>query len=185
MGRWAEWIAFAIAGAALVLIAGSWNQIEVKGEVNISDLLGVLATVVLTVLVAILGQKRFSEDRAEKELLIETVQDAVASTQAVTAEVTAAYKRQQNDNEATTRLLDDLGADLTALVTLLGEAKHAAAFQTAQKLYRTDFKKLRQAVSGGTFPAQPYSAQAYTAAKYQGDALVVALRRLVFVVNRK
>ena len=185
MARWAEWIAFAIAGAALIVIAGSWRQIEVKGEVNISDLLGVLATVVLTILVAILGQKRFSEDRAEKDLLITTIQDAVSSTQAVTAELSSAYRRRQNDNESTTRLLDDLGTDLNALVTLLGEVKHPAAFETAQLLFRTDYRKLRQAVSGGTFPAQPYSAQAYATAKYQCDALVVALRRLVVVVNRK
>ncbi len=185
MGRWFERFAWVVTGAALGFAVGAWPLVDIEPTVNASDLLGVLATVVLTVLVAILGQKRFSEDRAEKDLLLSAVRDATAAVRGVRSVLDTAYQRGVNDLEATNRTLDELGSALDELRKLLNEAGHARAYEEADDLYRVLFIAFRRSVSGGEFPAAPYRTEVYYQARNESEEIVRRLRHLVFVVNRR
>ncbi len=84
MRRWMQWLGrfgWLLAGAGVGFALGAWGHVNVEPTVNVSDLLEVVATVVLAILVALLGQKRFSEDRAEKDLLIAAVRSSIEAAQ--------------------------------------------------------------------------------------------------------
>ncbi|MEM6782213.1 MAG: hypothetical protein AAF624_00570 [Bacteroidota bacterium] len=183
-GPWLRRLAWAVAGGAVGFALGAWDRIDVGAEVSVTDVLDVAATIVLTILVALLGQKRFSEDRAEKDLLIATTRASVEAARHALGVLRVSHQQQKPDLEATNQSLDDLGAALLELRTMLSEAGHNEAFAEADAVYHKLFPALRRSMSGGDFPA-PYSAEVYYQGKGQADELVRRLRKLVFVINRR
>lgn len=175
----------ALVGLGIGYVLGTWGQVSVASEVNLTDLLTLLATIVLTVLVAIIGQKRFGEDRAEKDLLIGVDRAALDRLHDVHAVFRAGYYGADRDLDRTTEALDALAAELAELVNLLDEAGHDDAFRTAQQLYAADLITLRRLVSGGGFPAEPYPRETFDAEAALVNRMEAALRRLVFTINRR
>ena len=175
----------ALVGLAAGFLLGAWDRFTVAPEVNITDLLTLVATVVLTVLVAIVAQKRFGEDRAEKDLLIGVNQASLDRLREVHSVFRAAYYTGKPDLDATTQALDALAATLSELAALLDSADHRSAFPEAQTLSTTDLFALRRLTSGGGFPAEPYPQETFDAEAQLVRDMEERLRRLVFTINRR
>lgn len=182
--RWLARLGWILLGVIIGALAGSWDEIRFESTVSISDLLQVGATVLLAILVAFLGQKRFSEDRAEKDLLISSIRSASAACHSALGELRVSFAQGKNDLSATTTVLDELGLELIELRNLLNEAGHEEAFQYTTAIYNV-FTRFRRTTSGGSFPAEPYTVETYINAKNEGEEILRGLRRLIFVVNRR
>ena len=177
--------AWAVGAFALGFAAATWGPVSVEPKVNVTDVLEVAAAVVIAILVAIIGQKRHGEDRAEKDLLIGSTREAIASLQEVRQVLERAYKTGQNDLRATTASLETLGLTLSDLAGLLSDADHDDAFGVVRDLNRNEFRSLYRKMSGGAFPSQAYPAEVYVDAKQLVRGMNDALRKLVFTINRK
>lgn len=126
---------------------------DFEREVNLTDLLTLLLTVALTVYVVVWGEKRFGEDRAEKDLLI----DAIGGAREALGEVAGLFKetyqeRALPDQRTMLAALEDLGYTLGDLKGLAEDAGHDRAVQVVASLLEGDYIRIRRALTGGTSP---------------------------------
>lgn len=82
---WSRPVALTVAVAAFVLggFAASTPAFDIDAPLTAGDVLNALMTVLIAIVLGVMFQKNFSEDRVEKDLLIAQGQDIVAAVKEV------------------------------------------------------------------------------------------------------
>jgi hypothetical protein len=179
-------LVFAAAGASIWLAHKQLWGLKLNGEIKPIE----VATLAFTVVIAILLQFYFLEtadnDRAEKDLLIKNVNDALEKLRECRDTFQRTYESHSITSAEESSIksqIRSLGHAIDALDVSLGksECKH---LQTNCQLMAAMLLRYKAALTGGDFPSKPYPSETYTDHQKIYREMDVALQELIFSINR-
>lgn len=181
MPRWSSWVLGAAVGAFVAILVANLTSVTIDTRVNLADLISILVTLGLTILVAVYGQKHFSDVRAEKDLLIEQAAEAIRRAREVDR-LLSQYQMDQSNWRILTDTIDSLGADLSDLQRL---SEHGEVVEPDLDDVQYSLIRYRLTVTGGDFPTEKLTAQNRSMAESINRHMVGALQQYIMDVNYK
>ena len=174
-----------LAGVAICLVISHWHQITLSYTLGISDVFNWLVVLALAKLLLLYWQRRHSDVRVEKDLLIQQIKDAMAELTSARSIFIRCYDAQEvlaNDARVIKWKLRNLFNTIHFLESGLLRCDRIKQISIAD-LKETLFS-YKDAVTGGNFPAEPYSASDWREEESVYRVLHEGLQDLIFKINR-
>jgi hypothetical protein len=183
--RWLPAILFFLAGTAFGLFVGRMNALELSYNLRVADIINWVVVVGLATLLKLHWQRKYSDVRVEKDLLIEQSKDAISALKdARNAFLGCCDKKKisREDQIVIEQVLRRLANALSCLECSLAECERMSSLSVEPA---TDhYLKYKACVTGGAFPSKPYTVQTSTEQEILYRALLRDLQRLVFTINK-
>ncbi len=182
---------FAILGLIAGLLLGYFGRqfltVELKKDIGLGDVLNFTITLIFAFLLQNYLQKRFGNERAEKDHIIDLIKESLVALRETRASFTAIVDRKRIDPADEKSLLAYL-RNLSNSLSILQESVHAcgdtngeAACIAIRQLY-IGYKRI---LTGGNFPSKPYSMKTFNDAEKASGQISLELNKMRIQLNRK
>jgi hypothetical protein len=176
-----------VAGFLVGHFSRAFLSLDLKKEVSVADIFNFLTAVVIALLLQNIVQKRYSNERIEKDLLIENIKEVILVFKDTRTLFISVYNMKRiplDDSKAIMGLLRNLANSLRSLEVCLKECSIEVETTRLEELKRLYFE-YKRILTGGTFPSKPYSGEIFNEEETIYSELYSKLQLLIFNVNRK
>jgi len=174
-----------LTGLTFGFIGRQFCEVDFEGKFDIADVLTLLATIAVAALVQYHWTKRYSDVRAEKDLLISDVKEIIAIASEVRTRFLFSFNKQELSEEDFRSIkagLKNWGSAMSLLETSLKEAKLPEGIT---KLNRTKewYFEYKRFLTGGEY-LKPYSHYTHNASEQKFLFIRNELQSLIRAINR-
>ena len=181
-------VAIAFVLAFLAFLMGMFvpyiGQIKPDAEVNISDLLSVIGSIVTALIIGYYIQNRSGNQRIEKNLLMDDVKEILISFRGVRKRFNQCYENRSLDADDSHALNEGMRTMAIAMQDLEAMFQDCKIHSPLLSSIRADRIAYKRVISEKLFTNQPYSAKEHSQETIYGNQLSLRLRLMINQVNR-
>ncbi|MEO8649176.1 MAG: hypothetical protein ABI539_08425 [Acidobacteriota bacterium] len=176
-----------LGGLLLGYFGRQWISIDFKRELGLGDVLNFAITLVFAFVLQNYLQKRFGNERAEKEHLIDLIKDSITFLRDTRTAFMATYDSKKilpEDAKAIKALLRNLINSIELLKGLLNTCGYNSEGSECSNI-ETLYLEYKRILTGGSFPTKPYDGGQFSDAEKAYGQLNSKLNHLRITLNRK
>lgn len=188
---WLKGLLCVLAGLVAGFLVGHFSRaflsLDLKKEVSVAEIFNFLAAVFIAFLLQNIVQKKYSNERVEKDLLIENVKEAISIFKDARTLFISIYNIKKipvDDSKAMMGLLRNFANSLKSIEICLKECNSKVELSKLEELRRLYFE-YKRTLTGGSFPSKPYSGETFNEEETVYSELHSKLQLLIFEINRK
>lgn len=185
------WVSLIIAVFLIGLFLGHYATrfytLEFKKELGLGDLINFIAVIVVAFVLQNYIQKRFGNERAEKDHVIDLIKEPMSYLKDSRSTFTNAYEKKKpvtrEDQKVIKAQIRNLSNSIVLLKETLTECNNQDGVAECVKL-EGFYRDYKDALTGRSFPTKSYDSDAYADAEKAYGQAVSLLNNLRINVNR-
>lgn len=181
--KWVSAIICFLAGIAATLVTLLLIHFQINWEFKITDVLQVVAAVVIALLIQKFATETYSDKRVAKNLLISRVEETISYFQDVHRVFLDCVGDGQISKENSTAILTltrNINNSIKRLEHGLGKCRMEAPSFKSVTASRLDYHRT---LTGGGFPAHPYPVAVFAEENDSYNAITRDLESMIYEIN--